>query len=324
MLHELLSRVATEYTHERVKPFAGSEFGNFVRHDVSMEAKKHLIFLPYDLKVKASVGAGVWAAVPWLAFFDPLITESATKGFYVVFLINPQTEEIYLSLNQGTTAVYQEFGETRGIDVLKRRALDMTQRVSTYAKHFSTDEIDLGSDASLPKGYMAGHAFGRCYNARSIDHSKFDEDLGFMLSAYQALVDRGGTTPSDVMQEESGSSDIEETRLYVLSRRIERASNVRKRVLEVRGAVCEACGIDPAIHFKYRGPLKHTPLDVHHVKPIHSLAEGESRRYKIPDDFRVLCPTCHRLIHKQDNSTDLDFLRQSIQFVPALKKSTPL
>ncbi len=61
MLHDMLSRMAKEYVHARTKPFGGNEFGDFVRHDIAIEAKKHLIFLPFDLKVKASVGAGVWA-----------------------------------------------------------------------------------------------------------------------------------------------------------------------------------------------------------------------------------------------------------------------
>ncbi len=107
MLHQKLSRLAKDYVYERGKPFAGSPFGDFVRREIAVEAKKRLVFSEHNLKLKASVGAGNWAAVPWLAFFDPLITTTATKGFYVVYLINAQTEGIILSLNQGTTAAYQ-------------------------------------------------------------------------------------------------------------------------------------------------------------------------------------------------------------------------
>ncbi|MDH3263292.1 MAG: DUF3578 domain-containing protein, partial [Paracoccaceae bacterium] len=184
MLHEMLSRLARDFIYQRAKPFAGSEFGNFVRHDIAIEAKKRLLFLPFDLKVKASVGAGNWASVPWVGFFDPLITESATSGFYVVYLINPQTEEIYLSLNQGTTAVYREFGESRGQQILRRRATDMGERIPEFATLFESDAIDLGSDESLPKGYVAGHSFGRRYLAYQIDEDAFYEDLDQMLSAY--------------------------------------------------------------------------------------------------------------------------------------------
>ena len=319
MLHEMLSRVAKEFVYERAKAFGQSEFGSFVRKDLAEEAKRRLVFLPYDLKVKGSVGAGVWAAVPWLAFFDPLITETVTKGFYVVYLINPKTEEIFLSLNQGATAVYNEFGRARGREVLARRDEDLANRIPSFASLFSRDPIDLGSDTDLPIGYMAGHAFGRSYHADTINVSQFDEDLANMLIAYEALIDAGGLTPSDIMQEESGSTDIEETRKYTLSRRIERAPNVRRKVLERRGAVCEGCSLDPKLHLSFEGPIRFAPLDVHHSKPIHQLAEGESRRYKIPDDFLVLCPTCHRMIHKQHDPTDVMALRQSIRFTRKLK-----
>ena len=59
MLSDHLFRLATEYTYERAKPFTGSAFGDFVRHDIAMEAKKMLTLLPFELKVKASVGQGV-------------------------------------------------------------------------------------------------------------------------------------------------------------------------------------------------------------------------------------------------------------------------
>lgn len=322
MLHEQLSRLAREYVFERAKRFAGNEFANFVRHDIALEAKKRLIFLPYDLEVKASVGQSKWASVPWLAFFDPIVTDTATRGFYVVYLINAENEEIVLSLNQGTTEVYEEFGDNeRGRQILARRANEMAERVSDYSTYFDTDQIDLGSNASLPAGYEAGHAFGRKYRATEIDPDQFYADLENMLAAYRSLVDRGGRTPIDSMMEEAGSTDIIETRKYILSRRIERAKNVRLPVLERRGLKCEGCGLEPAKHYNYQGPIKNTPLDVHHASPIRELSEGETRRYKIPDDFLVLCPTCHRVIHKQNDESDIELLKQNIRFLHAQKQS---
>ncbi len=314
MLTEKLSRLATEFVYERGKPFAGSKFGDFVRKDLVIEAKNKLIYWPFDLTVKASVGNGKWAAVPWMAFFDPLITDSATRGFYVVYLVNPQTETYYLSMNQGTTAIDQEFGVKNGREVLRRRAKDMTQRVSDYASYFDTSPIDLGSTAKLPSGYEAGHAFGRSYKASTATNEEITTDLEKMLFAYEALVNRGGTTPSDAMHEDANSTDIEETRRYVLSRRIERAPKVRRDVLSKRKPICEGCGLNPKIDYKYKGKPDTTPLDVHHAKPLSGLAEGETRRYKIPDDFLVLCPNCHRMIHKQNDPSDLKALKTQIGF----------
>ena len=319
MLFEMLSHLAREFVTERSKPFANSKFGRYVRHDIAIEARKQVIFLPFDLQVKSSIGQGNWASVPWLAFFDSIITESATTGFYVVYLINPISEEIYLSLNQGATAVYREYGARRGQDLLRRRATDITARIPDFAERFETDSIDLGSNELLPAGYEAGHAFGRKYKAFAVGEKLFYEDLKQMLRAYEALIDRGGTTPIEVMHDEAQTCDIEETRRYFLSKRIERAKKVRESVFSKRGVICEGCGLDPAIHYNYRGPVKNIVLDVHHATPIRSLADGESRRYKIPDDFLVLCPTCHRAIHKQAVPSDLELLKESVRFIHASK-----
>jgi 5-methylcytosine-specific restriction enzyme A len=314
MLAEYLSRLAKEYTYERAKPFTGSKFGDFVRHDIALEAKKLLLFWPFDLKVRASVGQGVWASVPWLAFFDPLITETATKGFYVVYLINPNQQTIILSMNQGTTAIVNDYGQSRGRDVLKRRARDMADRVPEFAKRFSEDPIDLGSEAGLPTGYEAGHSFGRTYKADALTDDELAEDLHQMLLAYESLVNRGGTTPSEVMQDEANGEDIEETRRYILSLRIERSNKVRKDVLKAKPPICECCGLDPKRDYGFIGPAHETPLDVHHAAPLHGLAEGETRRYKVPDDFMVLCPTCHRMIHKIGEPSNLAGLKRKLRF----------
>ncbi|SMX46692.1 MrcB family domain-containing protein [Actibacterium lipolyticum] len=314
MLSSMLSEISIQYIFERAKPFAGNKFGNFVRHDLPIEAKKQLIFWPFDLKVKSSVGAGNWASVPWLGFFDPLITETATKGFYVVYLINTQDQSYSLSMNQGATAVYEEFGQSRGRDVLKRRAQDIAERVQDFASGFDTSPIQLGSKESLPLGYEAGHAFGRTYQANKVSENELIADLKNMLSAYSALVDRGGTVPTDLMLAEAGSQDIDETRRYILSRRIERSNNVRRDVLATRKAICEGCGLNPKIDYKFTGREDNTPLDVHHSKPLRELAEGETRRYRIPDDFLVLCPNCHRMIHKQNDPSNLQELKNRIGF----------
>ena len=107
-----------------------------------------------------------------------------------------------------------------------RRARDMSDRVAEYAKGFSESPINLGSESGLPAGYEAGHSFGRVYEANKVTDDQLSKDLHQMLLAYEALINRGGTTPSEIMQEEAGSQDIEETRRYVLSRRIERSPRV--------------------------------------------------------------------------------------------------
>jgi hypothetical protein len=70
--------------------------------------------------------------VPWISVFDPAITTSATRGYYVVYLFHAHEPIVHLSLNQGTTAVREEFG-ARAREILKDRADLMRKRVTEFA-----------------------------------------------------------------------------------------------------------------------------------------------------------------------------------------------
>lgn len=314
MLAESLARVANDFIYERAKSFSENPLANFIRRDLAEEAKMSTMYRNDDYKIKGSAGAGNWAAVPWLGFFDPIITETAQDGFYVVFLINPQSGEIFLSLNQGTTAVYREYGQASGRSVLRRRAEDIRQRLSDKLAAFDTLEIDLGSPESLPQGYEAGHALGYRFTADAITADNVEIKLHKILDVYQTLISRGGLLPSEIMFEETGSRDIEECRRYILSKRIERSSKVRREVLTNRVLICDACGLDPKQDYGYDGHPINTPLDVHHLAALKGLQEGEKRRYRVPDDFAVLCPTCHRVAHKQNDPSDIEELKASVKF----------
>ena len=314
MLGDMLSRVARDFIYERGKPFNNNSLANFIRKDLAQQARKELIFRNEEYKVKGSPGSGNWAAVPWLGFFDPIITESAQNGFYVVYLFNVQTSDIYLSLNQGTTAVYREFGDATGRSVLKRRAIDIRDRIRDLIGEFSEDPIFLGSNERLPSGYEAGHAIGKKYSIEQLASKQITEDLHALLDIYQALIERGGLTPTDVMFEQEGISDIDECRKSLLTKRIERSRRVRRAVLASREPICQACGLDPQKDYEFTGRPENIPLDVHHMTPLGSLAFGETRHYKVPDDFLVLCPTCHRMIHKQPNPSSLEDLKRRIRF----------
>lgn len=313
-LAEHLSEIATRYSFERARAFSNNRLAHQIRTELADEGKKLISFRTDDILVKGSAGAGNWASVPWLGFFDQLITKSAQTGFYVVFLINPQSHQIVLSLNQGATSIFREFGNRRGLEVLRRRARDMADRVSDLVGDLSHDPIDLGSDETLPSGYCAGHALGRVYTSDEIEQSMVTADLDNILDIYQSLIDRGGLTPSDSMLDEAGTTSLEEARRYILSRRIERAVNVRRKVFEHKKPICEGCGLEPGRDYRILGGKEASLLDVHHTTPIGTLREGEVRRYNIPDDFIVLCPTCHRKIHQLGDPSDLAALRREVRF----------
>jgi 5-methylcytosine-specific restriction protein A len=54
---------------------------------------------------------------------------------------------------------------------------------------------------------------------------------------------------------------------------------------------CEACGFDFEVAYGERGKGF---IEVHHVKPVHSLKPGEKTRL---EDLALICSNCHRIVH---------------------------
>lgn len=316
-LAEAISQVAADFPSNRSKLFSGNALADYIRGGLPVAAATALPSDFDDLLIKGSPGQGNWAAVPWLGFFDPLVTESAMAGYYVVYLFDAVMEQVHLSLNQGTTAVYHEFGPRYGRDVLRERAETMRLRVVDKSGSFSPKPIVLKSDTSLALGYEAGHALGCSYNLSSLpSETVLVRDLIALLRLYRVLTYRGGVTPSDVLLKTGGVKELEEARRYEVAQRLERNHKVRSEVLKHRKPVCEACGLDPAIHYGLRSttPAKRMPVDVHHLAPLSSIEEGRKVTYKIPDDFAVLCPTCHRVAHMLADPGDVEELRKHVRF----------
>jgi hypothetical protein len=57
------------------------------------------------------------------------------------------------------------------------------------------------------------------------------------------------------------------------------------------------------------GPVGQGYIEAHHLRPISTLGEGVVVTYDVATDFAVLCPNCHRMIHRLADPSNLDALR---------------
>jgi hypothetical protein len=63
-------------------------------------------------KVKVSVGMGCWAEIPWIGLHNPYLTDSFEEGEYIVYLLSPDYENLYIGIIQGITRLTpQELAE---------------------------------------------------------------------------------------------------------------------------------------------------------------------------------------------------------------------
>ncbi|PAU94367.1 hypothetical protein CK503_06060 [Aliifodinibius salipaludis] len=82
----------------------------------------------------------------------------------------------------------------------------------------------------------------------------------------------------------------------------------RQKAIDYHGLDCEVCGVN----FQERyGELGKGFIHVHHIKPISEY--NKSFRPDIKNDFAVLCPNCHAIIHRPKKKTlSIEELRKLI------------
>jgi 5-methylcytosine-specific restriction enzyme A len=194
--------------------------------------------------------------------FDPAITTSATRGYYVVYLFHATEAIVHLSLNQGTTSLREEFG-ARAREILKDRAHLMRRRVAEYEASLPVTSIELGSTARLPGDYVAGHVLGASYALPAQpEEAKLRTDLQSIARAYRALTFRGGVDADVELQSNVGeefdlptSTTVVETRKYAFRRKIERNRTAARQAKNFHGTVCQACDLDFAKRYGSIGAL---------------------------------------------------------------------
>ncbi len=302
-------RIAAEFIEASSQPLEAHPLAQFIRTEARDRVREGLPEHYQRLIVKGSPGQGNWANVPWVAVFDPSVTDSATRGYYVVYLFSADMRRVYLSLNQGTTAVHDEFG-AEALDELTRRAGLMRTRVSEHRGRFAHAAIDLASDAFLPRGYEAGHAFGVEYDLAVLpSEDELATDLTDIVHMYLLLRSRGGVLPlEEGEQEDTGEQrgTVTERRRYRFHRSIERNRSASRRAKQVHGYICQGCGFDfEAVY----GEVGREYIEAHHLTPLSELPDDQPVNLDPQRDFAVLCANCHRMVHRKNGPRTIGELR---------------
>lgn len=200
-LHDLFYKFMSEYETElstaRKNEDYKRPFGKIVREDIVEKLREPIQTDIY--KVKGSVGAGRWADVPWIAVFDKRITTSAQKGVYIVYLLNKDTKELFLTLNQGATDIAQGGGgsgklaftgiatanNSKTTESLRLRASNIRSKIGQLSG-LQFDPIDTGS-----KPYDAGCIYYIKYTLETLpEDDELYADLLKFIEAYETYYDK--------------------------------------------------------------------------------------------------------------------------------------
>jgi hypothetical protein len=139
--------------------------------------------------VKGSPGAGNLAQVPWIAFLDPDVTESAQAGIYVVYLWSADAKQLYLCLSQGVTDVAKRH-KSEVLPRLRTEAMKVRALISDEASGM-LNEISLGSKDRLPIQYQAATIAAIEYSTLDFpEETQLRNDLTHFMRLYSLAVSR--------------------------------------------------------------------------------------------------------------------------------------
>jgi len=307
-LNAALTLFLEEYPSAKTQTLTGNPVAQFIRQDIP-DALQDVIGDNRRYLSRGSVGQGNWAHVPWAAVFDRFVTDTAQDGYYVVYLVKEDFTGIYLSLNQGVTTVKKQYGADAK-RALRVRASDYLARIGTIADGLVCGPIDLEvrSQSGLGAHYEQGAVCSRFYERGNIpDDATLVADLRQFLDYYFTLVARESSLFDTSQQEEDeGEYQWEDLRLLRMHKRIERNKKLVSNVKKCLGWTCQACTVNLE---EVYGSIAKGYIEAHHLVPLSQL-KGKLVRLDPKRDFAVLCPNCHRMIHRSDYVTDVEGFRR--------------
>ncbi|MDN3525977.1 DUF3578 domain-containing protein [Halomonas sabkhae] len=297
-LNAALNIFLEEYPKAKTQPLQGNSVAEFIRTEIP-QAIHQVIGENDRYLVHGSPGKGNWATVPWAAIYDRFITESAQSGFYIVYLVTEDFSGIYISLNQGVTAIRRLYGSQRKY-ALRTRASDYAARIGKVDADIELGPIDLKASkgSSLSADYQQGSICARYYERGAIPG---DVELGNDLQRFMELYVNLATKELAPLglasaEDDEAGLDTEDATLLREHKRIERNRKLAEKAKKANGYTCQACGFNFEEHY---GEIGRRFIEAHHLVPVRNL-KGQKVTLDPKNDFSVLCSNCHRMIHRSE------------------------
>ena len=304
-----IEKVLDEYAAARQETFKKHSLGEFVRGSLSEAIRSTC---SDRLLVKGSVGQGTWAETPWVSIFDPRITTSAQRGVYVVYLFDQLGRHVYLSLNQATTEVKDEYKSKFEL-VLRDRAEFASELLRPYQiDDLLAGDLDLTGSQELTRGYCAGNIAAFIYPAGSIPSEELlVRDLSRLLNLYSTYVSVRNGEVGEGEELPDGVQSGTEAKKYRWHRRAERNPRLAADAKKFHGSTCMVCGFN----FEQRyGVVGRNYIEAHHIKPFAELVkELEPVTLDPRTDFIVTCANCHRMLHRSSPPIEPQQLKQMLK-----------
>ncbi|KMJ46003.1 hypothetical protein AB204_05915 [Xenorhabdus khoisanae] len=186
-LKEKIEKFISGWVQATQEQFTGHPTANLFRQGLKEEIEGLVKDFEPSFEVKASVGAGNWANVPWLSILSPKITTTTQDGIYPVYLFKADGSGCYLSLNQGTT-IPTRYLKKKGAEERSQKIKRVLLEQLPELEKWGIQEIDLNANTVLGKSYEKPNISAKYYEANNIpDDLILKQDLLELLAYYKQI-----------------------------------------------------------------------------------------------------------------------------------------
>lgn len=325
-MKELFEYILSNYLTEKEKLFRSNQLADYIRGKPYGVITKEAHIDTNIYIIEGFPGKGNWAGIPHIDIIDREITNTPTKGYYIVYLFKGNMTGIYLSLNQGWTYFKKTFTRNNPKAKIKQVTNAFRYKLKSPLVDFSFDEIDLKSPTRLGKGYESGHICGKFYPSHDLpDNQILINDLRNLIGVYRELKGiLGLKSYEDIVKEileydysPLNMDDIEDKQYQskvIVSKPTNTPETPQKKPKETtrnniktfprnpgkaKEALIEAkyrCETDPSHLTFIAKKTDQNYVEAHHLIPM-SVQKDFTYDLDVPGNIISLCPNCHRKYH---------------------------
>jgi len=284
-----------------------------------------LTSLPREIyKIEGSVGKGEISEIPWVCVFHRSITESATTGYYIVYLFRADYSGLYMSLNQGWTQYKNTYGRDARTRI-KANAEIIKEKLRSV-EGFDFGEISLSGRTDLATGYELGNICSKYYSVNDLPSSeRLIHDLNGLIGVYTEL---RGLIGMNILDIENRMDEAEYQQ--AIQRRRGRGENLPDgevprgnrtgsgnsssswgRIANRATTALEnaefRCENDPSHQTFPWANSEHQYVEGHHLIPIANQGDF-TPSIDVPENIICLCPNCHSAFHYASDEVKSGFI----------------
>lgn len=184
MITEKIKSFSQLYKDEIFLPHS-KELKSFklIVNEIPLLIKEEIRLYENFLNIKGSLGQGSNTNYPWIGIFDKRVSLGATNGFYVVLLFSDDFEDLYLTLNQGSTIQSSE-----QVEAYRNFVFSLYSQVDGFEKGRIPEgglvKKKYGSGAKNGKKYEETNIYYRKYSINSLDEYDFLKHLKIITNIY--------------------------------------------------------------------------------------------------------------------------------------------